>query len=559
MLICLAMLAGSIESIPHTAAQGSSGSNTITEAFATINQYRERLGLPLMSRSSSLDKSAQSHANYYQLNQGNGSLSGMGLHAEQAGLAGFTGADMQDRANAAGYNGWVNENIGLSGSMMASVDWFIASVNHRLTLIDPRYTDIGFGEIDTGSTKIEVIDVGAPTWSSTADPAWIAWPPDGAKGVGLSFNGETPNPLPGASLPVGYPITLKYLGAGSVNFQGATLTTGGKQIPVISAVGSGWLTQQTEIVAAANPLAPNTTYTVSVNGTANGQSFNRQWSFTTGASDAAEISLGVPSGTKLPAGVASADPSVQLSWWLSDGQRASSAASWTWGPDVIASAKEPYAGAPGGERQVYYFDKGRMEISDPNADRSNPWFVTSGLLVRDMILGAIQTGDDSFQPSKPAQIPLAGDQTNNGTAPTYASLTNLASLHGDHRVSQATGQPVNTWLDKEGRTGVNPSLGAGVTLKGYDSVTGHNLASVFTDWLAAQSWNSLQVMGRPIAEPYWVFTKLSGKSTWVLVQAFERRILTYTPSNAAGWQIEMGNAGLAYYQWRYGKAPGSGA
>ena len=42
---------------------------------------------------------------------------------------------------------------------------------------------------------------------------------------------------------------------------------------------------------------------------------------------------------------------------------------------------------------------------------------------------------------------------------------------------------------------------------------------------------------------------------WVLVQPFERRVLTYTPSNAAGWHVEMGNVGRHYYSWRYGKQP----
>jgi hypothetical protein len=38
----------------------------------------------------------------------------------------------------------------------------------------------------------------------------------------------------------------------------------------------------------------------------------------------------------------------------------------------------------------------------------------------------------------------------------------------------------------------------------------------------------------------------------VLVQLFERRVLTYTPSNQAGWQVEMGNVGQHYHSWRYG-------
>jgi hypothetical protein len=35
------------------------------------------------------------------------------------------------------------------------------------------------------------------------------------------------------------------------------------------------------------------------------------------------------------------------------------------------------------------------------------------------------------------------------------------------------------------------------------------------------------------------------------VQVFERRVLTYTPSNPDGWKVEAGNVGLQYYQWRY--------
>jgi len=35
------------------------------------------------------------------------------------------------------------------------------------------------------------------------------------------------------------------------------------------------------------------------------------------------------------------------------------------------------------------------------------------------------------------------------------------------------------------------------------------------------------------------------------VQVFERRVLTYTPSNPSGWQVEAGNVGQHYYAWRY--------
>jgi hypothetical protein len=43
----------------------------------------------------------------------------------------------------------------------------------------------------------------------------------------------------------------------------------------------------------------------------------------------------------------------------------------------------------------------------------------------------------------------------------------------------------------------------------------------------------------------------------VLVQLFERRVLTYTPTNPAGFKVEMGNVGQHYYRWRYLSTPHS--
>ncbi len=57
--------------------------------------------------------------------------------------------------------------------------------------------------------------------------------------------------------------------------------------------------------------------------------------------------------------------------------------------------------------------------------------------------------------------------------------------------------------------------------------------------------------GLPITEAYWVRIKVAGTVKPVLLQCFERRCLTYTPDNPSGWQVEQGNVGQHYYQWRY--------
>ncbi|HEU5422641.1 MAG TPA: CAP domain-containing protein [Nitrolancea sp.] len=518
------------------------------QALALINSYRAWAGVAPITRNADLDGSASAHARYYQLNYGDPSLSGMGLHAEQPGKPGFTGADMQDRVEAQGYGGWANENIGLSTDLLGSLDWFIGTINHRLTLIDPRYTDIGFGVINDGKVNIEVIDVGAPSWSDTATPEWTAWPPDGTSGVGTSFDGETPDPFPGASYPVGYPITLKYFGPGSVSYSSAKLTANGKDVPLFSATGSGWLTQQTFMIAASDPLQPGTTYTVTAGGSANGAPFTKTWSFQTATPTAHALA----DAHDFPPGLKSADPAVQNLWWSADGAVAEGwvQQSWLWGPDSFAAKAEQYAGSPGNQRQVYYFDKSRMEISDPGADRSSQWFVTNGLLVREMITGQVQSGPDSFTAARPAAIPLAGDEANNPAAPTYASLTHLTGA-----VPDQTGLAAINTLAQDGTAGLDGSF-AGVTKLGhYDATTGHNVAGVFWDWLSAQGWDPLYVMGRPLSEPYWVRTRVKGVEQPVLVQAFERRVITYTPGNDPDWRVEMGNVGRHYYSWRYGQPP----
>jgi hypothetical protein len=45
--------------------------------------------------------------------------------------------------------------------------------------------------------------------------------------------------------------------------------------------------------------------------------------------------------------------------------------------------------------------------------------------------------------------------------------------------------------------------------------------------------------------------RINGRPTRVLIQLFERRTLTYNPTNPPNAQVEMGNVGLEYYHWRY--------
>ncbi|HET8629003.1 MAG TPA: CAP domain-containing protein [Thermomicrobiales bacterium] len=576
--------AGVVPARPAAAADDATAA-----ALATINQARAALGIPPLARNAALDGSASAHANYYRLNYGDPSLSGMGLHYETPGKPGFTGADFAARAKAAGYNGSINENIGLSGSILVSVDWFMGTINHRLTLLDPRYTDIGFGVVNDGTAKIEVIDLGTIVWRDTITPTWEPWPPPDAQGIGTRFDGEAPNPFPGAGYPLGYPVTLKYNGAGAVTFSGGQLAQNGQAVAAIGVPGAGFITQNTYLLAATTPLQPGATYTATVQGTANGQPFTRSWNFTTqGTGQASPPPIAAPSPTPspspspspspapapsaapspapsaspaavLPPGVATMDPAAILRWQGADQDvyRGATKRTWTWGPDVLATRQEDYADAPGGKRTVYYFDKSRMEINDPDGDRASAWFVTNGLLVREMISGQLQVGAHTFKPLGPAAVTVAGDPAaQNPTCATYAALAGVASLApGQHGAPDSTGQPIVATIDANGIVGHNPAPPGKATYGHYDPTLGHNIADVFWQWLQAQPADWVYAAGYPLTEPYWTLTKINGVDTWVLVQAFERRILTYDPANPTGWQVEAGNVGRHYYEWRYGVPP----
>jgi len=249
------------------------------------------------------------------------------------------------------------------------------------------------------------------------------------------------------------------------------------------------------------------------------------------------------------------DAPIASVWARTDGSQALAGSShgWLWGPVVRSATHEPYLDAPGGTRAVFYFDKARMEINDPSADPRSPWYATSGLLVREMISGQVQIGNTTFIATDPARIPVTGDLQNNPLSPTYASLASVASVGSDpgaHRQPSRVGQAVTALLHGDGTVAAGAATDQSVRIAAYDDHLGHNVADVFVNWVAQQPYTQDYVLGYALTDPYWVDTLVGGAHRQVLVQAFERRVLTYTPGNTAGWQVEAGNVGLHYRLWR---------
>lgn len=243
--------------------------------------------------------------------------------------------------------------------------------------------------------------------------------------------------------------------------------------------------------------------------------------------------------------------------------------SWLWGPEPrTGKVSERYLESPDQERTVQYFDKGRMEINDPTADVSDPWFVTSGLLTRELIRGEIQIGDDAFlDTGSGASIQVAGDHQN--PFPQYRHLAGIVDQGNPDR----TGEPADKVLTPGGLDSEANAPGDQRAVfaqyieyhgpDGFD--VGYNIPDAFWEYLNAPGviydqagntttsdplFNWLFVMGYPIADAFWAEVPVGGVTQWVLIQPFERRVLTYTPGNAPEWQVEMGNIGQHYRDWR---------
>jgi hypothetical protein len=243
------------------------------------------------------------------------------------------------------------------------------------------------------------------------------------------------------------------------------------------------------------------------------------------------------------------------------------ARSWLWGNEPFVAKQEPYAQGPNGRHLVQYFDKSRMEINDPNADPNSPWYVTNGLLVVEMMTGKIQIGNNEYQQVDPSPVAVAGD-TNDVTqpAPSYAALGRATNVWygGGPDKRLAPGTPIAATIDKNGTTA--PTGGPATLAKAaaFAPETQHNIPDVFWSFLNSNGiiyannqyqngplMNWVFVMGYPVTEAFWTTIRVGGIDRQVLVQAFQRRVLTYSPNNPAGWQVEMGNVGRHYYSWRY--------
>ena len=270
----------------------------------------------------------------------------------------------------------------------------------------------------------------------------------------------------------------------------------------------------------------------------------------------------------------------EATWGLTDkdilgGQRQS----WLWGPQAFGGpVLEQYANAATrtNGRMVQYWDKGRMERE---SDGKGGFLFTVGKLGWELLTGKVDLGGGQTADLAPADIPLVGplrieDNNTIGAsstdlppiklAPTYAD----ANIEAAQRTQDYSGAPI-TWILRPGGKIEQFAPPTATYLANYNAETGHHVADVFASWYSQTFYTSynddptdtlsndlrdkLEGLdpGNPLTDPFWVEVTVDGVDRLILVQIFERWTMTYNPANPSGWQVELGNVGLHYYEWRY--------
>ncbi len=494
--------------------------------LSRVNYYRAGAGLPPVTEDANLSAGDAQETNYLLLNPDDF------RHDQDPHRPGYTPAGQKaaQQSNLFGGGGHYSD--------AQAIDSWMESPLHRFGILLPQLTRVGYSLACDNQRCFAAINILASTDGILSKPDGVVYPGNGQQAVRTDY------------------ITWQYGPfEPQIQFVSATIQdSAGHPIAFTIQPQGGYFNLIVLKIDGTQDYGAN--YTVTVVIKQSGQSRSRSWSFT--------------SSPPPPVLTNSSDPAFAQLWGHTDAPVAGGtvARSWIWGsqPNGFASVLENYDGK---QRLVQYHDKARMEVNNPNADRANPFFVSNGLLVREMISGQLQVGDSSFVAKSPANVAIAGDPAN-PNAPTYASFRNLASLNNDRRVANRSNLSVTTALNQNGSTQELASPPADVKLVYYDEHLGHNIPDVFWNFMNSRGLvltngsyqqdtvvNWVYAMGYPLSEPYWTRTLVGGVEREVLVQVFERRVLSYTPSNPASFQVEMGNVGQHYYAWRYSTAPDS--
>ena len=294
-----AALVSTLVSLPVSLALVAMPLATTAEASANdmlllTNQFRYAIGSPTVPSDPRLVQAAQNHANY---NSANGVLG----HYETAGLPYYTGYAPRDRLIAQGWTTSFVSEVATGGTELGGVRQLWDAPYHRLGMMHPNATTIGWGHSELNGRQNNVGDI---VYNFGIRPVEFVRSPDNMQtNIPTSWSGhESPSPVPsGTSGPYGYPIMVVYSAGQNVQFRAAEIVApGGTRLPFYLAPQQ--FEYDYQVIIPQRPLATNTTYHVRFDITVAGQWLTNEWDFSTGST----VSGGGPTLTVPDSGLHSA-------------------------------------------------------------------------------------------------------------------------------------------------------------------------------------------------------------------------------------------------------------
>ena len=245
-----------------------------------VNHYRKIAGVPAAACDAKLSAGCLAHAKYLLANFDHHMSKGLSMHSEVEGREGFS----KDGAEAGKAS-----NIHYV-EPVESVDGLMATLFHRIPLLNPELAKVGIGLAQGKSNPpwVVCVDVmrGLPPLDAGPVRATL-YPAENQKDVPLEFGGERPTPIPDdKDGKAGFPVTATFREDNTVADVTATLKDGaGKEVPV-------WLStpekpanpdgqRNSVALIPQDPLQPGATYTVTIAAKANGKAWTKSWKFTT--------------------------------------------------------------------------------------------------------------------------------------------------------------------------------------------------------------------------------------------------------------------------------------
>ncbi len=178
---------------------------TVAEFVDRLNRHRKAAGVPEVKAHGGLTKACDLHALYLCKNSRRPEATGLNAHKELKELPGYT-----DEGAAVAPNS-VIQIFGGKKDLVTAVDSLMATLYHRVAMLEPRLTEVGVGwAFDADGVPVVVMHV--RTLHGKAQGP-VVYPGDGQKELPLEFgqgSRETPDPVPDLKAQAGYPISIQW-------------------------------------------------------------------------------------------------------------------------------------------------------------------------------------------------------------------------------------------------------------------------------------------------------------------------------------------------------------